>query len=344
MCLSDLRLPSPLHQLRSLSLEGWTLDPVHLHHVLSNNADHLEELVLGNGDATIISPTPPINEQWNGLHPSARSSMTREQQAEANKMIQGQSLLVPKLKSLHLRPMWCRTSDAAYSLVRAFPALEAITLNILDEEIGTRLDISARRDGGIPCIIGACAPATLVNVALARWRFDNRLRDALMQHQDRLEVLELTLYHLEISAGVLENIGKVLAGCKRLTKFSLYNFRRSFQIKDTSIILDGLKDCLDLKSLTLVGFPFIDRTLFDIEEEQDRFDQFMRDTQNEVPVSKAVLPPGWRYCPKFVVGPNSTMSTSEFRDMTFQVVSHLPFVKTIVLNDDRFEKRDSLTL
>ncbi|KAG0256250.1 hypothetical protein BGZ95_005546 [Linnemannia exigua] len=364
-CALDLRLLSPLHQLRSLSLEGWALNAVYLHHVLNNNADHLEELILGKDEIIFILATPTMNEQWNGLDPTTRSLMTKELQTEAALLLQGRPLLVPKLKSLHLQLMWQTTSDASYSLVRAFPAAEMITICILDEEVGMRLGKNlqefcpnlrsiqnpnlytenhynpVRRGDGIPYIVNACAPGKLTHVALTRWRFDDRLRDALLQHRDGLEVLQLSLYHLEISEGDLENIGKVLAGCKRLKEFSLYNFRRWYQVEDTSILLDGLKCCLDLESLMLVGFPFIDRSLFDIEEEEDRFIQYSNDTCGEKPASEAELPTNWRYSPRFVFGPNSTMSTEEFRNMTFEVVADLPHMKTVILNDDRFEKENS---
>ncbi|KAK3839828.1 MAG: hypothetical protein J3R72DRAFT_492366 [Linnemannia gamsii] len=323
----DLKLLFPLHQLRSLSLEGWTLNAIYLHHILSNNADHLEELGLGKHEDIFILATPTMNEQWNGLDPSARSLMTQEQQTEAAHLLQGRPLLVPKLKSLHLQLIWQRTSDASYSLN---PDLH--TENHYN---------SVHRGDGIPYMVDACAPGRLTRVALTRWNFDDRLRDALLQHRDRLEVLELSLYHLEISEGVLENIGKVLAGCKRLKEFSMYNFRRKYQVEDTSTLLEELKCCLDLESLTLVGFPFIDRCLFDIEEEADRFIQYSSDTNGEKPASEAELPPGWHYSSRLVFGPNSTMSTKEFRNMTFEVVTDLPHMKTVVLNDDGFEKDDS---
>ncbi|KAK3813854.1 MAG: hypothetical protein J3R72DRAFT_480545 [Linnemannia gamsii] len=314
---SELKILFPLRQLRSLLLDAWTLDPVYLHQVLGNNANTLEELELGlHCQYKFIFEVTPMNTYCNGLEIPATSSMMEERQqyVETAQMVQAQTLLFPKLKSLRLELSWHGASDAAFSLVRSFPALETITLGVLEMEFSSRLARNLREgcpnlrsiknpdvhlenrslaligDDVAACLVDACAPGNLVHAVLKCERFENVLSDSLLVHRDRLEVLELGVYH-QTTTEALENIRNVVKRCKRLKRFSVYNYSRAYKAQDASILLAGVKECFELEHLVLAGFPFFDITSKNAQNEKVRTEQYLAEIKNEVRAYVAVLPP-----------------------------------------------------
>ncbi|KAG9068284.1 hypothetical protein KI688_010550 [Linnemannia hyalina] len=58
----------PLRHLHTLGLVGWILNSVYLHHILNNNADSFEEVLLGRWIVnTGFLEAAPMNLKWNGL-------------------------------------------------------------------------------------------------------------------------------------------------------------------------------------------------------------------------------------------------------------------------------------
>ncbi|KAF9130274.1 hypothetical protein BGX30_013580 [Mortierella sp. GBA39] len=368
---SDLRIIFPLRKLRCLSLRGtWTLNPVYLHHILYNNADTLEELDL-RGEGLYLARVPPVNATWNGLRLLDQyRMMTKVQRDEAAGLIQGRSLLLPKVQTLALIIDWAKTSDNTYNLLRAFPSVETLKLALVNEQTAVPLGRSLREfcpnlrsiqnvglaynddmippfgPDGMSYIVEAVAHGALVHAALHRQVFDGRLTNALLAHRDGLEVLELSLTWKQ-SLTVLENIRRVLEECHWLRKFTIYSNSTSYQVQDVSILLDGLKSCQYLETLILVGFPFVHRDLDevihgdfgeDVEGVKNMVEQYLKSGRGEAPPSAAVLPHGWRYVHRTIAGINMSASNDKFRKMAFDVIGTLPVMKSVVLNSDLFEK------
>ncbi|KAF9149444.1 hypothetical protein BG015_008755 [Linnemannia schmuckeri] len=367
----DLRVLFPLRQLRYLGLKGWAINPVYLHHILHNNADTLEEVELG--EWSIVLRTPHMNEQWNGLDPSSLDSLTDEEQAEAVDLIKGQSLLLPKVKTLHLLVKWSDTSRSTVcNLVRSFPALETLKIGFVDNELGMRLgnnlkEICPKLNSilnmmpafdsgrvplpgydGISYVVGACVPGNLVHIELNRWEFDAKLADALVEHRNGLEILDVSLsdYHHIVQS--FDNVSKVLARCTRLREFSMYNDSRLCKEQHASILLNGLKECRTLEWLTLVGFPFAGPDESDNEandEEEGELDAELGVPGNTIPTPTPQrsfeLWPGWSRGENKnrgdLVAPRDTLKI-----MVFEAVGTLPSIKTVDLNNQRFEKMSSI--
>ncbi|KAG0372591.1 hypothetical protein BGX24_012835 [Mortierella sp. AD032] len=274
---SELRSLFPLRQLRTLSLRGWRLDPIYLHRILANNADTLEELDL-SGDAH-IAQEPTMNPQWSGPSITSLPHMTEERRLEAAQLVQGRSLLLPKVKTLHLEILWDMTSDSTYSLIQAFPALKTLRIGNVDISNGPRLGKILREFcpllqsiqnpalayshhrrttpsfQGMAHVINACKPGNLIHAAVVQNDFDESMRDALLKQGDRLEVLELTINSVDTDT-TFKNLRQVLEGCRRLKKFSLFSFVKLCKPQDALLFLDGLNECCELESLALVGFPY----------------------------------------------------------------------------------------
>ncbi|KAG0196062.1 hypothetical protein BGX33_002179 [Mortierella sp. NVP41] len=184
----ELRLLFSLRQLRSLTLHDWRLNPVYLHHILDNHAQSFEEPNLGRD--TYHLQIPSVNAEWDGLETETLFEMTDEQVAEANQWVQGRSLLLHKVKTLHLNVKWFPTSTSTSYLVRAFPAPEKPMIGQIYEQDAVPLGECLRQfcpnlrsiqnsdlgfdncdlllAGGdhIVHIIEACAPGNLVQIAL----------------------------------------------------------------------------------------------------------------------------------------------------------------------------------
>jgi hypothetical protein len=269
--------------------------------------------------------------------------------------------LCPKVKSFELYVIQTHPGTSTLTLLSAFPALETFILGFVDQRSGLLLAQAIKEScpnirslqtiglqysvfipydepDGMALILDACTPGNLDHISLARRTFDETFKGTLLRHGDRLEVLEIALYFQE-TLGVLENLSKVLEGCKRLKKFSMYNYRRSYEVQDVSILLEGAKKCHELEDLSLIGFPFIDTNEdFLPEVEYERMGQFLEDVKGEIPASRDVLPADWRYSEKVVVGLNESVSTEELRRLAFEAVEGLSLLKTLVLNTDWFER------
>lgn len=310
-----------------------------------------------------------MNEQWNGLDPSSLVSLTDEEQAEAVELIQGRSLLLPKVKTLHLLVKWSDTSRSTVcNLVRSFPALETLKIGFVDNELGTRLGRNLKETcpnlrsilnmmpafdsgrvpmpgyDGISFIVGACVPGNLVHLELNRWEFDAKLADALIEHRDGLEILDVSLsdYHHIVQS--FENVSRVLEKCTRIREFSMYNDSRLCKENHASILLKGLKACRTLEWLTLVGFPFAGPD--ESDNEADDEEQGELETSPGSPGSSNLTPifellPGWSRSENKnrgdLVAPRDTLKIA-----VFEAVGALPAIKTVDLNNQRFEKLPSV--
>ncbi|KAG0249070.1 hypothetical protein BGZ95_007702, partial [Linnemannia exigua] len=90
----------PLRRLRYLGLQGWSLQSFFFCHILENNAEHLEEINLGN--FARFMDEPRMNDDWSGLRDSSLAKMTEYDAEKAVKLIRGRRLLLPKVKTLHV--------------------------------------------------------------------------------------------------------------------------------------------------------------------------------------------------------------------------------------------------
>ncbi|KAK3839818.1 MAG: hypothetical protein J3R72DRAFT_492353 [Linnemannia gamsii] len=354
--LSELKSLFPLSQLRTLSLRGWRLDPIYLHRILANNADTLEELDL-SGDAH-IAQEPTMNPQWSGPSITSLPHMTEERRLEAAQLVQGRSLLLPKVKTLHLEILWDMTSDSTYSLIQAFPALKTLRIGNVDINDGPRLRQVLREFcpllqsiqnpvlayshhrrttpsfQGMAHVINACKPGNLIHAAVVKNGFDESMRDALLKQGDRLEVLELTINSVDTDT-TFKNLRQVLEGCRRLKKFSLFSFVKLCKHQDALLFLDGLNECCELESLALVGFPYKVQGNEDVRDGHDNDDESHRElvsSSNEAISITSGLPPHWRPVPRVVAGANVSPSTLDFRTLVFDGISHLPRLKTVHLD------------
>ncbi|KAG0196063.1 hypothetical protein BGX33_002180, partial [Mortierella sp. NVP41] len=86
--------------------------------------------------------------------------------------------------------------------------------------------------------------------------------NALRDQGDGLETLELIIRNAnymgvhEKMATILEKTKKVLERCRRLERFSMYNYSKKNRVRYPSILLEGLRTSQELESLVLVGLPF----------------------------------------------------------------------------------------
>ncbi|KAG0272300.1 hypothetical protein BGZ95_011957 [Linnemannia exigua] len=291
-----------------------------------NNADTLEELELLSCQYSIVVEDTPMNEFCNDLELSPTSSkvVEEERRVEGAQLDQGQSLLLPRLKSFRVD---FRTNGECCPNLRSVQIpevhFESPSYTLISSDVAS-------------CLVDACAPGNMVHAALRCDRFESKLRDSLLIHRDKLEVLELGVY-LETTTEALENICQVVEGCRRLKRLSVYNYSRAYKAKDASILLAGMKGCFELEHLVLAGFPFIDRTSRNARSEKVRTEQFLNETKDEVHASVALLPPGWRYSARGVAGSSEASSIKMLRDMTFEAVCHLSELKTVALNRDWFD-------
>ncbi|KAG0257458.1 hypothetical protein BGZ95_005237, partial [Linnemannia exigua] len=128
----ELKSLFSLRRLRRLGLQGWNLQSLFLCHILKNNADCLEEINLGT-DARFIDE-PRMNDDWSGLRDSSVAKMTKSQVDKAAKLTQGQRLLLPKVRTLHVNCNPYEINNHIYSLVRALPALETLVVEGVDRD------------------------------------------------------------------------------------------------------------------------------------------------------------------------------------------------------------------
>ncbi|KAG0202673.1 hypothetical protein BGX33_009540 [Mortierella sp. NVP41] len=341
---------------------GWKLNSVYLHHILDNNAQHLEELQLGKN--TYLLKVPSMNAQWNGLKTSALSDLTDEQVAEASQLVEGRPLLLPKVKTLHLDIPWSKTSKATYNLVRAFPGLETLMIGHVHRAQAPRLSRNLREfcpqlravrtlDPGreLPWMSGetngvvddipwieACAPGRLAHFAMSIWTVNEELTNALLQHKDSLEILELFIRDEDLFDFV-DYLEEILRQCMRLKQLSLCHDGILWDLEALPTLLDGLSTCQELESLALVGFPdsydYYDDSNEDESEDEEDESEDEEDGEDEGEtiggIFYPVLPRGWRHVPRIDIG-NDYGSTKKCRDMVFEVVNRLPAMETVVLN------------
>ncbi|KAF9117457.1 hypothetical protein BGW39_002164 [Mortierella sp. 14UC] len=139
-----------------------------------------------------------------------------------------------------------------------------------------------------------------------------------------MEVLELSLCN-ELTPEKIENICMVLEGCKRLKRFSVYNFQGSYNTQEARVLLDDLVDCRELESVALVGFPYVPLgVMVSVEAEIARVDEYWKETRDEQPPFPETLPADWRHVPESIAWENISVSAKEFRTMAFAAISHLP--------------------
>ncbi|KAG0202674.1 hypothetical protein BGX33_009541 [Mortierella sp. NVP41] len=187
--LIDLKSLFGLHQLRSLTLEGWVIHPLQLRFILENNANHLEDLVLT--ERCYLDSTAGMDPSWLGLRASMFARMTDLQAFENTALVLGRPLCLPKVKLLCLDLAWEQTCKSVYILIRAFPGLETLMIQP-DARLHARTLSWNLREfcpllGSIQCID-------------ERWvlRMDLRELDdlttaALLEHKGALEILELVI-------------------------------------------------------------------------------------------------------------------------------------------------------
>ncbi|KAK3839812.1 MAG: hypothetical protein J3R72DRAFT_492345 [Linnemannia gamsii] len=284
--------PLPLRRLRHLSLQGWNLQSLFLRHVLENNANCLEEIDLVTYVCHINDP--PMNDDWSGLKDSSVAKMTTHQANRAAKLIRGQRLLLPKVKTLHVNHNPYRNYDLFHSLVCVLPALETLVVEKMDEDDAVGLSQSLQehcphlraikhpklhqnlRFRSVRCTnstmmpVDACIPGNLMHLSLDLDLSDTYVKDTILKQTGRgLEVLELVLRGRNTIDASFVNLSRILEQSKRLKRvwirngdYDPFHIFRSI----TSEFLKGLRCCQELESLTMIGF-------FGTEEEDGAVDR-----------------------------------------------------------------------
>ncbi|KAG0372589.1 hypothetical protein BGX24_012833 [Mortierella sp. AD032] len=351
----------PLRQLRHLCLMHCNLDSVYLHHILYKNTNSLEELELGHW--SMVPRRPPMNENWNGLDLTTEFSLTNEEQTEAAELIQGRSLLLPNLKTLHLLNRWDRTDKyAVCNLVRTFPALETLIIGFVHSDIRLPLgkvlkeycpnirSIQGKPDymtgdgslpgyDGIGYVVGGCLPGNLVEFSLSRQEFDAKLADALMVHRDGLEALNVGLSHKDLIIQSCTNVRKVLEGCRLLKEFSMRINHAQYKEQDTFDVLIGLKVCRTLERLSFYGPLCAERDNLDRINEMEEGTVAGYGAGNTPLRPIFTLLPGWQHSDRNEGDHGRRRPlTDAFKNKVFEAVQGLPALKTFELNEDLIQK------
>ncbi|KAG0312917.1 hypothetical protein BGZ97_010699 [Linnemannia gamsii] len=207
---------------------------------------------------------------------------------------------------------------------------------------------------------------------------DNLAKQLISSYGDSLEVLEVRLSGVKDTQRSVDNICKVLLQCSRLRELSVYNQSRIRKGLGVSRLLLGVRTCRTLEKLSLVGFPFAvsedsDEEVFseekadkDNEDDGEGEDEDEEDEEDEEGEDKeggdeggggddghGTEVKGWRATrqsrPVFQLLPGWSQSENKSRrnmmspsdslkTMVFETAGELPVIKTIILNNQRFEK------
>ncbi|KAK3839815.1 MAG: hypothetical protein J3R72DRAFT_492347 [Linnemannia gamsii] len=351
----------PLRQLRHLCLMEWSINSVYLHHILCNNANSLEELELGHWSR--VPHRPPMNENWNGLDLTTEFSLTNEEQTEAAELIQGRSLLLRNLKTLHLLNRWDRADERAVcNLVRAFPALETLIIGFVYNDTALLLgkvmkeccpnirSIQGKPDymtgdgslpgyDGIGYVVGGCLPGKLVDFSLNRQEFDAKLADALMEHRNGLEILNVELSDKDLIIQSCTNVRKVLEGCRRLKEFSMRINHAQYKEQDTFDVLIGLKVCRTLERLSFYGPLCAERDDLGRSDEAEEGTMVGYGAGDEPLCHIFILLSGWQHSKSNEDDHRYRRPlTDAFKNKVFENVRDIPALKNVELNEDLFQK------
>ncbi|KAG0276802.1 hypothetical protein BGZ96_003138, partial [Linnemannia gamsii] len=365
----SLKYLFPHRHLQILRFEGWSwgLYPLHLFHILYNNAETLEELGLCKYTVFGNHRGPVMNADWSGLEDSFLAKMTEEERVEASQFFHEprHPLILPKVKTLHLimpLPETC-------TLFRALPALETLfvgaplqndvkVLRRLVREFCPHLksiqnpdinswnwDFIGYSELVVAILVGSCPVGNLVHLALNVLHIDNSLRDGILEHAGSLEVLELNTNSSHDWDEVFLNLGMVLERCGRLRKVSLFNFKRSCNVDDTKAVLQGLKSCRRLEHLTMVGYPYL---TWDLQEKggQRKVElikaQFEAIEEPSPSTSEVMAAQRWkeRKVYRNVVMPKEQLQppTKKLRTLVFDALTELTDLRVVVLNEEWFER------
>ncbi|KAF9126984.1 hypothetical protein BGW39_006199 [Mortierella sp. 14UC] len=239
----DLKPLFGLHQLRSLTLEGWPINPWQLCCILENNAAHLQDLVLT--ERCFLDPTVRMDPSWLGPRTAKLATLTDNQTAQTAYLVSGSPLSFPKLKLLCLHIAWEKTCRSIYTLVKCFPALVALMIqpdSVLHaralsqtlREFCPRLRSVQCFDEGwimqaktplpsetVVALICAATPGRLTEFKMGIDKLDKDITQALLSHKDSLEVLELVIARSTIAD--IKNMARLVQKCKRLKQLAIVN-------------------------------------------------------------------------------------------------------------------------
>ncbi|KAG0257954.1 hypothetical protein BGZ95_005093 [Linnemannia exigua] len=351
----DLKYMFGLRRLRVLRLEGWQLNTLHMCHILGNNAETLQELDLQNDcclmDEQIVSTSN------DGLAKSALLKMDKQEVANAGEWIPAgrPPFFLPRLTTLciKLKRVWAQ-HHLIYHLVRAVPLLEAIVIHSTSEWTSMELGLALRQHcprlnsvqnpnslnwnySALPLDerlevtvnwIDICAPRNMIHLSMIIPELEVTITTALLNHVHQLESLDLTACSMLPEA--FENLAKVLAGCKRLKRFSWNNYDLQWDVEHVPAILESLAGCSQiLETLSLSGFSSLDENGDVIDEEE------YIDGDNDVGI-----PLGWIHLakPKYIY---SFGSCRRINELTLQWIQDKPRMKYLLANKETFKKVSS---
>ena len=362
-----------LRKLRSLRLEAWSIEILHLYHVLDMLADSLEELNLAENSTLEMNRT--VDTATITLDKSFLATVSKEEVTEALELIPKRPLLLPKLKTLHLDIDW-KSSDLKpiYDMMRVFPALETLIIHpnaMIDfvklQPILRKFCPNLRSIQYIPhrwsekdsrpfdndtliTVFESLTPGSLVDfrMGLDEDELDDDVMTALLEHRNGLETLELGFCGFEYKP--FENVATILRQCKKLKRVSFYTSAQNWSVEDVKDLFAVRHvpwACRGLESLEMRGF-YAGRDEFGADDgAEDGYDVHNPDGDPAAHFeSRGYLPKPWRYLARDEDKVQLDKSGRAFvhphlRFMVFAAVKGMPLMKRVILNNEHYDTRYS---
>lgn len=360
-----------LRKLRSLRLEAWSIEILHLYHVLDMLADSLEELNLAKNNTLEVNGTGDT--ATTTLDKCFLATVSEKKVTEALELTPKKPLLLPKLKTLHLDIDW-KSSDLKpiYDMVRVFPALETLIIHpntMLDfvklQPILRKFCPNLRSVQYIPhrwcekgshpfnndtliTVFESLAPGNLVDfrMGLDEDELDDEVMAALLEHRNGLETLELGFSGFEYKP--FENVAEIFRQCKKLKRVSFYTSSRKWSVedaKDLFAVRNVPWACKGLESLEMRGFYAGRDELGADDGAEDEYDVHNSDDDPAAHFeSRGYLPKPWRYLARDKDKVQLDKSGRSFvhphlRLMVFAALKEMPRMKRVILNDKHYDTR-----
>ncbi|KAF9335979.1 hypothetical protein BGZ91_010227 [Linnemannia elongata] len=358
-----------LRKLRSLRLEAWSLEILHLYHVLDMLSDSLEELYLAKTNTLEVNWI--VDTETTTLDKSSLAAMSEEEVAEALELIPKRPLLLPKLKTLHLDLDW-NLSDhkSIYDMMRAFPELGTLIIHpnaMLDfvklqpilrkfcpnlgsiqyiphrwSEVGSR----PFDNDTLITVFESLSPGNLVDfrMGLDEDELDDDVMAALLEHRSGLETLELGFSGFEYKP--FENVAEILRQCKKLKRVSFYSSSRTWSVEDVKDLFTVLHEpgaCKGLESLEMRGFDASSDEFGVDDGAEGGYDVHNPDGDPAAQImSRGYLPKPWRYLTRDenkiqLDKPGRSFVHPHIRFMVFAALKEMPLMKRVILNNEHYE-------
>ncbi|KAI1303909.1 hypothetical protein EDD11_005275 [Mortierella claussenii] len=247
-----------LHQLETLHLDGWKLEPGAqrlFRVVLKNNSDHLRSLSL-----ILMEGFASAEECW-VLLPKL-SIVEMDNDWDANPALLDLFQFCPALETLKAHAdATCDIRKMAQQLRDHCPRLNAI--RCVNGYIMFQSGYLLSEEEYVELIQGSTTTIThhgiepifspgLVHFEMALGWLDSTVTDALLVHAAHLETLEL--YICGDESLNFKNASRLLSQCRQLRRFSLENYLLAWNPEDGMALFEDAWACQGLESFHLYGF------------------------------------------------------------------------------------------